>query len=196
MVSNRILIPGLVLVCALLCAGVATIGAAVLAPAAIPALANNLLARPTDSSVPLPKGAPAVGQVAPDFQLPGIDKQTVSLGALKGKVVVVNFWATWCGPCTEEMPNLEKAYQQHKTDPLVILGVNQEETPDHVAGYADLYRLHFPLVMDQDGHVSALYRVQALPTTYFVDKTGTIRQTHIGEMSFDYMETQIQSLLR
>jgi peroxiredoxin len=140
---------------------------------------------------------PRVGSPAPDFSLTGLDQQTIELGQLRGKVVLLNFWATWCGPCVAEMPNIDQVYQGTAHQDVAILAVNQGEFADQVKGYAELYHLHFPILLDGNGKVGDLYRVQALPTTVFIDRQGIVREIHIGgPMSKDFVQTHVESLLR
>ncbi len=196
--SSRLVIVGVLLAVVLMCVGVTIfVGALVGLPLNLPFLANPTPMLPLDSgSLLVPAGAPRVGQPAPDFTLNGIDQKTVQLSQFRGKPVMLNFWATWCAPCSAEMPNIEKAYQQHSSD-VVILAVNQNESADQVRGYAELYHLHFPLLLDEHSAVGETYRVQALPTTIFIDRTGTIREIHIGgPMTVEFIEGRIQSLLR
>jgi peroxiredoxin len=151
----------------------------------------------TPDSLTQAEGAPRVGSPAPDFSLLGLDKQSLRLGQFRGKAVLLNFWATWCAPCSAEMPNIEQVYQGLSHDDVAILAVNQEEFADQVSGYADLYHLHFPILLDSHAQVGNLYRVQALPTTVFVDRSGIIREIHIGgPMSQDFIKAHIQSLLQ
>ncbi len=202
MITTRLLVLGLLLSCALMCVGAATIAGGLIAPRGLPFLGNSAAVQsaPSDSpsvSLPAQPGAPRSGQPAPDFSLNGTDKQTLQLSQFRGKPVMVNFWATWCGPCSAEMPNIEKVYEQHSNGDVVILAVNQNESADQVQGYADLYRLHFPILLDNRGQVGDMYRVQALPTTIFIDRTGIIREIHIGgPMSPEFIEGRIQSLLK
>jgi cytochrome c biogenesis protein CcmG/thiol:disulfide interchange protein DsbE len=164
--------------------------------------------QPAGLAIPTPDGSgllpgalsasgPRVGSLAPDFSLKGLDQQTVQLGQLRGKVVLLNFWATWCGPCSAEMPNIEQVYQGLSHQDVAVLAVNQGEFADQVQGYADLYHLHFPILLDGQGKVGNLYRVQALPTTVLIDRRGIVREIHIGgPMSKDFIQTHIQSLMR
>ncbi len=198
MAKKALLILGLVFGLGLIALGTGMLGLALLARSGI-ALPGSAPSQASidDSSPQLPAspGAPKVGMEAPDFSATGIDQQTITLAEFHGKPVVLNFWATWCGPCSAEMPNIEKVYQQHTGD-VVFLAVNQGENKDSVAGYADLYRLHFPILLDPHQQVGDRYRIQALPTTVFIDAKGIIREIHIGgPMSTDYIEGQIKKLV-
>jgi peroxiredoxin len=157
---------------------------------------NSFVTAPQSSQLPVSPGAPQAGSAAPDFTLKGLDKQPVQLATLRGKVVMLNFWATWCGPCSAEMPNIEAVYQKLNKDDVAILAVNQGEYGDQVSGYADLYRLHIPIVLDEKTEVAHLYHVQALPTTIFINRDGTIRDVHIGgPMSVEFIQKQINDML-
>lgn len=124
--------------------------------------------------------APAsVGQPAPDFELATPEGGTIRLSELRGKAVMVNFWATWCGPCKIEMPLYVSAYEAHK-DELVVLAVDVEEPAATVQSYVANNGLTFPVALDARGEVSLLYRVRGLPTTYFVDAAGIIVDKHRG----------------
>lgn len=140
---------------------------------------------------------PRIGGPAPDFTLTGLDKQTVQLSQLHGKAVLLNFWATWCGPCSAEMPNIQQVYASLSPTDVAILAVNQGEFADQVQGYSDLYHLHFPILLDDHGRVGNLYGVQALPTSVFVDPEGIIREIHIGgPMTQEFIRSHIASLLK
>ncbi len=197
--SERILL-GVVLALVLVCAGAAVLEGLLLFNS--PLLAGLGLGQPAvsaNSSIPIPTspGAPKVGQPAPDFSLPRVDQQTIKLSQFRGTSVVLNFWATWCAPCSSEMPNIEKSAHEHSKGDVVFVAVNQLESADQVRGYADLYHLDFPLLLDMNGTVGNLYHVQALPTTVFIDRSGIIKEIHIGgPMSYEYIEGKIQSLLR
>ena len=194
--SNRLwIIAGVLLV--VVCLGWAALAGLLLLRGPLsPASAGAALPAAPDAAqaiTPRP-GAPAVGSAALDFTLPDLDKRTVSLAQFRGKPVILNFWATWCGPCNAEMPNLEKVYQQHKDD-VVILAIDQGDTGDQVKGFSEIYHLNFPLILDQQMQVGDRYRVNALPTTVFVDKQGIIREIHIGgPMTTDFIESRIRTL--
>lgn len=193
-----------------LLAGVALTALLVLCAAGI--IVGGLLytgAQSGTAAVPLPSPsgaaaqstAPAasgvrVGAPAPDFTLPDLDGKSVRLSDLRGQVVVLNFWATWCGPCRQEMQTIDKTDAKYQGKPVTILGVNVQESPDQVRGFADLYHLSFTLLLDRDGRVSNSYRVNALPTTFFIDREGIIRNITVGgPMTDTFLERQIESLL-
>ncbi|MCD6290472.1 MAG: TlpA family protein disulfide reductase [Anaerolineae bacterium] len=137
-----------------------------------------------------------VGLMAPDFTLSRLDGQPVSLSELRGQAVVLNFWATWCPPCRAEMPALERVYQAHREDGVVVLGVNQGETGAAVNPFLKEFGISFPVLLDAQGNVGRLYRVQALPTTYFIDRQGMIRDMVIGgPMSEALLQSKLATLL-
>ena len=125
---------------------------------------------------------PAVGRVAPDFTLTTVTGETVQLSALRGKPVVLNFWATWCGPCVREMPTLQWASERF-ADQVVFLGVDQGESPELVAQYLEDVGVTFTIPLDMEMSVGDRYNVLGLPTTYFVDRNGVIRHLWVGEMN-------------
>jgi len=125
--------------------------------------------------------APMTGFLAPDFTLTGLDGKPVHLAALRGKPVIVNFWATWCPPCRAEMPELEKLWQDYHQGDVMLLGVDQGESASTVDQFArEVVGVHFPLVLDTRLAVSARYGVRALPTTFFIDAQGRIQDIKVG----------------
>lgn len=135
------------------------------------------------------------GAIAPNFQLKDLDGTDQSLDAMRGHVVLVNFWATWCGPCRSEMPAIQKAYEVHKGEGLVVWGVNVGETPDQVRSYARELSLTFPLLLDGDSRISRQYRVFGLPTTVFVGRDGVIRDVAIGKMAPQSLDAYLKRIL-
>jgi cytochrome c-type biogenesis protein len=124
-----------------------------------------------------------------DFELPLLDGTVQRLSGLKGKVVFLNFWATWCGPCRMEMPSMEAVYQRLKDQGFEILAVNEGEKRDQVAPFMREYTLSFPAALDEKGNIGAAYGVQAIPATYILDRRGLIVSRMIG--SIDWNEPKI-----
>ncbi len=120
------------------------------------------------------------GSVAPDFSLPALVGEAQSLRDYRGHVVVLNFWASWCGPCRAEMPDMQVVYSELRDRGLVVLGVNQGEGGDQVKAFASEFGLSFPILLDVDRNVGATYGVNAYPTTFIVDGDGVIRQVIVG----------------
>ncbi len=127
--------------------------------------------------------APAIGHPAPDFTLPTLAGENVTLSDLAGQPVVLNFWASWCGPCRAEMPELQRLHDQLGEAGVTVLGVNQGESPETAAAFLQTLGLSFPAALDQRTGVSQQYLVNSLPTTFFIDRAGVIRATFIGPMS-------------
>ena len=142
----------------------------------------NLSRQPEDLTVSDRSiAAPKTGFLAPDFTLTSTDGETVKLSDLRGRPVILNFWATWCPPCRAEMPAIEEAWQRYRADGLLILGVNQGESKGVVEGYArQEVGTTFPLLLDQTTEVGAIYGVRALPTTVFIDAEGRIQELKVG----------------
>ena len=144
------------------------------------------------------QAAPAIGAMAPDFTLPRLDGERLRLGDQKGRVVIVNFWASWCAPCVSETPRLVGWYDRHQADGLIVLGVDtlyQDSRADVVAFTRD-NRVTYPILLDEEGAVSRQWLAQQLPRSYVVDRQGVIRFARIGELTEDDFTTHVQPLLR
>jgi cytochrome c biogenesis protein CcmG, thiol:disulfide interchange protein DsbE len=126
--------------------------------------------------------APRKDSPAPDFSLPTLSGETVSLKQFRGKPVVLNFWATWCLPCREEMPLLQKVYAQNEPG-LEILAINNAEADSAVRPFAEELGLSFPVLLDSDGAITRLFRVSGFPASIFIDSEGIIRYQHVGILS-------------
>jgi thiol-disulfide isomerase/thioredoxin len=123
-----------------------------------------------------------------NFTLPLLDGTTQTLSDLKGNVVFLNFWATWCPPCRMEMPSMETLYQELKDRGLIIIAVNAGETEEQASAFMQEGGLSFPVALDRTGFVSAQYGVQAIPTTYILDRWGLIVARMIGSIEWDSLE--------
>ncbi len=135
--------------------------------------------------------SPQVGAHAPDFTLQTLQGETLSISDLRGQVILVNFWATWCGPCRLEMPAIQARFES--TD-LAVLAVNFDEPPEQVQAFVDELGLSFTTLLDPGGEIQLLYQVRGYPTTYFVDEEGTIKILHIGFMNEDQLDGYLQEM--
>jgi cytochrome c biogenesis protein CcmG/thiol:disulfide interchange protein DsbE len=142
-------------------------------------------------------GAPALakledGSLANDFSLENLKGEQVRLSDLRGKVVVVDFWATWCIPCVEEMPYFQQ-YQKQYPD-FVMLGIDQEESISQVSSFLEGKGIDYQILMDYNAKVAGSYKVFMLPTTFFIDKDGMIRFRHYGIMTPDQLGYYLRTL--
>jgi peroxiredoxin len=112
-----------------------------------------------------PPPLPRRGFTAPDFSLETLDGQTIALSDLRGQVLLINFWASWCLPCREEMPAIQQVYERYRDQDFVVLAVNLQEQDAQVTAFTDRLELTFPVLIDRDGSVFDRYRVMALPST-------------------------------
>lgn len=138
---------------------------------------------------------PAINYPAPDFALTTLAGDSFLLREARGKPVVLNFWATWCGPCQRELPTLQAAAERYD-DRVLIVGIDQGEEAATVQAYVDKLGLTFPIPMDTEFAVSELYNVRGLPTTFFIDSEGVIRQIWLGEMNSITLAEGIAETLR
>lgn len=135
---------------------------------------------------------------ARDFSVPMVSmNKTQSLSGLRGKVVFLNFWATWCGPCRSEMPSMELLFARHREQGLEILAVNCLEKEKDVLAFMEGNALSFPAALDLDGKVSNLYGIQSIPTTFIIDRQGNIVVRLVGSIDWDTpkIHTAIEELL-
>jgi cytochrome c biogenesis protein CcmG, thiol:disulfide interchange protein DsbE len=135
----------------------------------------------------------AVGELAPDFSFTLADGATTRLSDLRGTPVVLNFWATWCLPCIEEMPVIEQVYRDAEGG-LAVLAVNRNELPAAIARFAPTVNVSFPLIADLGGTIGDRYTVTSLPTTYFITSDGAIHARHIGALSAQQLAERIEAL--
>lgn len=134
----------------------------------------------------------AEGAKAPDFELKTLDGKQVKLSDLQGKKVILNFWATWCPPCKAEMPEMQKYYEEIDSD-VVILAVNIDPQLN-VQEFVDENHITFPIPLDEEDEVNTIYQVISIPTTYFIDTKGIIREKHIGAMTYDLMKNNVANM--
>jgi peroxiredoxin len=128
---------------------------------------------------------PGRPQRAPDFDVPGIDGKRFRLADHRGKAVLVNFWATWCPPCLEEMPALERLWQRNRQEAFVLVAVALDANTALVPPFASGHKLTFPVLLDPRMDVSNAYAVRALPTTVLIDRRGDVRAVALGPRVWD-----------
>lgn len=139
-----------------------------------------------------------IGKSAPDFTLTKLDGTNVKLSDLKGKKVILNFWATWCGPCQQEMPDMEAFYKEHKEN-VEILAINYTPSEkgggvEKVSNFAKEKGITFPILLDKNIDVTTAYKVITIPTSYFIDTKGVIQDKFIGPMTQKEMEKRVAKL--
>jgi len=143
--------------------------------------------------------SPREGFYAPDFTLGTLQGEQLKLSDLRGKIIVVNFWATWCPPCRAETPALETSYRLYKELDVVILGVNltDQDSLKDVESFVEEFSLTYPILLDRNGAIALLYQLNGLPTTFFVDRKGVIRTVVVGgPMSETFIRSKIEALLK
>lgn len=136
------------------------------------------------------------GESAPDFTLEDLDGNQVSLGDLQGKVVFLNFWATWCPPCRAEMPDMEELHQNFKDQDVAILSINVGEEAGVVRDFVEQADYSWTFLLDEDRGVSFEYEIELLPTSFFLDTEGIIRVVKVGAMSYETMDDNLMKTIK
>ena len=134
-----------------------------------------------------------VGMPAPDFHLPDLEGKTRQLSDYRGKVVFLNFWATWCKPCKEEMPSMEILWENFKTEDFVMLGVSMDRvtTKKDIPSFIESMSLTFPILMDSWGQTDMRYKLMGVPETYIIDQNGILREKVIGPRDWTLKESLV-----
>lgn len=143
--------------------------------------------------------APQQGFLAPDFKLKTTNGETVKLSDLRGRAVLVNLWATWCPPCRAEMPAIEKIYNAYKDDGFIVLAINMtyQDTFANIAPFIEEYGLTFPILLDETSEVGTAYQLRSLPSSFFIDREGIIREVVIGgPMAEALLRTRVEEILK
>ncbi len=135
--------------------------------------------------------APVIGQPAPDFVLRDVNGKTMKLSDLRGHVVYVNFWATWCVPCKKELPDIQTLYNEKHGQGLDVLEVNWQEPADLAKSYFTQRRLPMPLLLDPNSSVYNQYKLTGLPDSFFVDRAGNISSFYYGQLSLPKMRQRV-----
>ena len=153
---------------------------------------------PTNTSVPAPRQRTegvGIGNIAPDFTLGSNRASRVSLSDLRGKIVILNFWASWCPPCQREVPDLQAVHDEYGPQGVVVLAVNQGEKLEDVGRFANNNGIHFAVWLDEDEWAGSIYGVRSIPTTYFIDREGVIRAVQFGTMTREQIVGQLKKIL-
>ena len=136
-------------------------------------------------------------KLAPDFTLKTVDGKSLTLSDIRGKVVLIDFWATWCEPCHDSIPVFERFHKEYREEGFVVLGVNVDGDSEYVPNFVRRFRMTYPVLLDEGLAVMRSYRVRGLPNMFLLDKNGRVRKHWIGidDALEGVMETQIQILL-
>ena len=146
-----------------------------------------------------------IGNLAPEFGggpaasgtlLRDLDGQAVSLESSRGRPVWINFWASWCPPCQQETPDLRDTFRAHQADGLALVSLDVQEDPATVRAYAKRYDLGYTVALDLTGSAVAIYRVFGLPTHYFVDRNGVVRDRYFGPLTREQMEQRLAAIIK
>jgi peroxiredoxin len=157
-----------------------------------------IFSRVTDNSTTSGKiPAPQPGFLAPEFSLEEMNGESVSLSSLRGRPVLINFWASWCPPCRSEMPAMQELFAEFADQGFTILAVNATNQDDlsEMKRFVEDNQLQFPILLDQSGTVANLYNLQSLPTSLFINKEGIVENLVIGGMSEALLRIRVNALL-
>lgn len=134
-----------------------------------------------------------VGYSVPDFKLTSLDGTTTSLIDFRERPLILNFWASWCEPCREEMPSLQQVYEGLE-DRIFIVGINYAESSSHVLSFTHAIGVTFPVLLDSKGEVAESYRIVGFPTSFFVNSEGKLAADHVGVLTPDMLSTGLEVL--
>ena len=168
-----------------------TFGAPLSAPTEAPSLERT--APPT--AAPRRAGPPKVGDVAIDFTLPDLDGNQVSLSDFRGKRVMLNFWATWCGPCRIEIPHMVALYDELRDEGFEIVAVNLREDEARASKFTEEMGMQFPVLLDERGKIGAAYFVRGIPTSIFLDDKGVIQLVRVGSLRESALRKYVADLM-
>jgi thiol-disulfide isomerase/thioredoxin len=151
---------------------------------------RKLPANKQAAQAPSRRGDPLLGRAAADFSLPDLSGRAYQLASLRGKVVVLDFWASWCGPCRRSMPQIEALHREFARKGLVVLGVNSED-PAAASKYLREKGYSFPTLMDKTGTVGNQFNVKGIPTSVVIDRTGKVSAYLVGAGTEDRLRTAV-----
>lgn len=134
-------------------------------------------------------------KTAPEFSLPAVNDGTIKLGNYRGSVVILDFWATWCPPCKDEIPDFIKLYNNYKDKGLMIIGISLDTDTDKLKDFCRNMGINYPIAMSDDKVTGAYGGIQYIPTTFIIDKEGNIVKKYVGFTKYSEFESQIKKLL-
>lgn len=127
------------------------------------------------------------GQLAPDFELPTLDGETVHLSDFYGKPIMLNFWASWCAPCRAEIPDMQKFYEDKDVAVVAVNLTTSEHSKDAIPEFVDEFGMTFPVLLDEQGAAQTIYQIQPIPTTFLLDSEGYVHNIAYGPLNYDLM---------
>ena len=133
---------------------------------------------------------------SPDFTLESLTKESVTLSSLTGQIVVLNFWATWCPPCKEELPDFQAAWEKYKDEGVVFLGISIDQNRSEVESFIKDSGITYTILLDLSSQVASQYGITAIPTTFILDVDGTVLFSQVGGMTEDQLSSQIEGALK
>jgi peroxiredoxin len=163
-----------------------------------PAFLSSLPAAPKPAlQSGMQSGMPKEGQLIPDFDLPTLDGRRVRLSDLRGSPVLINFWATWCGPCKQEMPLLVEQYNWNKGRGLRVLAIDTllNDNIDDMRAFARQFNMNFDVLVDETDAIAGGWEVMGLPTTFFVMPDGTVAKVHVGQLTADQLKEYLKLIM-
>ena len=155
----------------------------------------GIVALDPDRNSPGRAAAAGVGRAAPDFRLSRLGGGDLRLSDLRGRVIILNFWASWCAPCRTEMPEFVRLYGARQGDGLEIVAVDLQEAAGPVQTFVDEFGMRFPTVFDRSGQVARTYRVTQLPVTVLIDREGVVRATKYGPVTAEWLRAELEAVL-
>lgn len=145
------------------------------------------------SSLERPPVGTGIGELAPDFTGTTLEGDSLTLSDFRGQLVLVNDFATWCGPCQAETPYLVEVYNAEGGD-MVVIGLNLQESESKVEEFKKRHNIPYPLLMDPEGEITAIYRPIGLPTSWFIDSDGVVRYVHAGPMTTSMLQETLEAI--
>ena len=155
--------------------------------------AENPATQTSESTVDIPIGT-SIGELAPNITGTTLDGETLSLSELRGELVLVNVFASWCGPCRAETPHLVEVFNEVNNEGIEFVGLNLSESSDAVSIFKDEFDINFPLLLNEDGRLTEVYQPIGLPTSWFIDADGVVRYVFAGPMTKEMLSGILEDI--